>query len=513
MEKQKNELWFERSGWLLIAITIVWSILTRLAGSLRYWHFYGDQLQGMIDLWEGRLEGSYPGSSQGGYRLPATAIYYFRFFTLYSWDPKWQGFAQGLIGFLGIILLMIFLYKVLEQLPKSQRLLWVGVGGAWWSGHTHYYEIIPWNPDQIPAYFILSILLFDQAFHQDRKRRMYASAALGMVLAILVSLHSSSFFTAPVYFSIIAVWHWYRFREWKPLFLSVSVSFLFLFPYWLEEIKSDFENTRKILDFIQNGSGSDVTPILQRLDRTLFNYHRTARNIFFNGHLFVWENIAVVFFWTCAGVSLFKFRTSSRVYLIFWIGVGSFIFVQSNYMNFYILHYYAFFYIVPVVLTVTALASLHWNMLSHKIARIVILTVVCLSVYSSGIYNVNILKAQYGNQRAMNTDDLRWILEELSDETFCPASNEGIPYFGALKFMHRTLYPKKVFRFSHQCSSGMLVVDRKFQFWIGYIAKHPISGNLQNLFKLYPAKQNPLSSKVQLIKLLENEAVAVSRIP
>ena len=101
MEKQKNELWFERSGWLLIAITIVWSILTRLAGSLRYWHFYGDQLQGMIDLWEGRLEGSYPGSSQGGYRLPATAIYYFRFFTLYSWDPKWQGFAQGLIGFLG----------------------------------------------------------------------------------------------------------------------------------------------------------------------------------------------------------------------------------------------------------------------------------------------------------------------------------------------------------------------------------------------------------------------------
>ena len=491
-------------GYALILLAIILGFLTRIIFVFKYTTFDigsdPDQIRDAfvyMDMWQGKLPHLGPRASVGQYALPPLYYYLVFPFTILGADPAFQALANGVFSFSSILLLMYLVYKLLDNLDSSKRLMLAGLAGLWYS--TIFPEIFisnfNLNPGPIP-FFLLSFALLYQ--YQLEGNSPWLTQALswiiyGIFLAILVSLHSSTLFIMPVVFIVSSLWFIYRKRKEKnkwffPLASVVSANVTLLL-YWKIEFTRGFSNTKKILSLISSSSQSST--IIERF-KVILDYFELGQQAYFIGEPWYNLGLSMIFFLlvTVLGITCFKGNRVIFFFLIFtWL---TFLYAASNYQGKYFFIIYKLPWLfAPIILAVSALGYLNFTDQLNKILKIFILGAIVLSIFTNTYLNLAYFSSKYGQERVMAVSDIINIFQQIpAKSTICYPQKEGKRKLHNQYDYIDTYITQKDFKITKDCQPGNYVLHPKFKmvipltnWWpVFTIAKNPMFSEKSRLF-------------------------------
>lgn len=502
----------------LIGLAIAIGILTRIISLFQYTTFdigpAPDQIRDAF-VYMSMMEGDFPtlgqASSAGGYNLPPLYYYLVFPFVQLGANPALQVLPNGIFSFLAIPLFIVLVYELLENLPASKRLLLAGLAGFWYSliFSEIFVSTFEWNPSPIPFFLFTFLLLYKRQL--ARKAPLSIQAAqwvlYGIVLAILVSLHSTTLFVMPIVFvgSIIAFLVKNRKypNQWFLPGLAIASSILALTPYWIGEISRKGSNTKKIIALILNqDEGASSAGVFDRLSRIVFNYLELGQQTYFAK--FPWFygiGTIVLALVLVLGISRFKGNRSLWISLIsVWL---VYLYAASNYDGDYIIHYKRLLFFAPILLAVSALAYVDKRpKLIHRFITGLIAVSIMLSCVSNLYFNYLYLDSKFGEHRAIAISDVIHILNSLpTSSTLCD------PKFVRWRTQHHvvqyldTYITQKEMQLSEVCQPGNYLIYPKFQYAF-------LDNNRWPQFNLVHAK--PFDKAAKLV--LETPAAQVYQI-
>ncbi len=470
-------------AFFLATSALVIGFLTRIIACFQYITYdigpAPDQIRDAfiyMNMWEGKLPTLGPGSSIGGYSLPPLYYYLVFPFTILGANLEFQVLPNALFSFLSIILLTYFLYQILAKLGTSleNNLVLSALGGLWYS--TFYGEIFinnfQWNPGPIIFFSLLFLLLYE--FQYSSQNSTYKSLnhkiawiVYGIVLAILVSLHSTTLFIMPVVFFVSLVMFIYKKRNIKkdwllPLFSIIS-SLIVLFPYWQGEIPSKFANTKKIINTVLNSSG-ESGGLIEKLFSSLTAYLQLGQQAYFVSYASINIIISLIFFSIITYFGIKKVR-NGNILLIFSILIFTlFLLASSSFTgsNFHY-HYKLLILIIPIIFTVITLAQTKIDQDKKQLVltSLIILSII-YSLFTNLYFDSKFWDAKYGKNRIMSTNDIVEIFNQLPEgQTIC-----GVNLRGSRKKINTFNYidkyiTQKNFNLVTKCNSGDFLISPK----------------------------------------------------
>lgn len=433
---------YVRLGWGSIAIAIGISFILCWVSAFRYVTFDigpdPDQIRDgfvYMEMWNGTLPILGPRSSIGGYSLPPLYYYFVFPWTILGANPVFQVLPNALSTVLAVPAIAFLTYQLLENVDSSKRWLLSGLASLWCSllYGVVFISTFQWNPTPALLFLILWVSLFKLKTQSGRSQKAQGMwwAISGVILAFLVSFHSSTLFVTPVVFAVSSlVFAIQAFRQGKIWKLSLPAieagsAFLMLIPYWRGEISRNFANTKAILRMVLS-SGSDepspgfISEIWERLVKVVMAYLDLGHQLYFplENIGFYIATVVLVF---SAIVSLWRFSGNTSLWGFLWILWGVYFYAASSFEGEAFVFYYKLpILIMPIMLVVVSLAYLPQQGLLGQPFIAVLLLGVFLSCSLNAIWDVRYLQAQFGSQRLMSTRDLTQILSRLEEgSTIC----------------------------------------------------------------------------------------------
>jgi hypothetical protein len=252
---------FKLAAKITVISAFVFGIIARVTGLLYYTQFLGDQVrdQGVyIGMAQGKFPFLGPESSIGGYSIPPLYYYISNIFAF--WNPNNPNLAIISNTIFSILTIPLGAYLVFLMLPKleiNKRYIASGIFASVWP--VFYLDIIhnsqEWNPSSLNFFFFTFVIIFHLIFQNNLsiKKCLALWFLQGLNLAILISLHSSALFVfPPIFFVMIAIYLFNNFKHWYLPIISMFSFLISLTPYWVGEFRSNFLNSKAILDTVFN---------------------------------------------------------------------------------------------------------------------------------------------------------------------------------------------------------------------------------------------------------------------
>ncbi len=446
-----------RAGKTLVVWAIVFGFVTRVVPVFRYTHFQDDQARdagAILAVADGSFAALGPPSSVGGYRLPPLAYYLVAPFTVLGSDPVWQALPNALFGWLAIPLLMVLVFRLFERTERQQRIFLAGLGGVWWS--VLFPDIllssVEWNPSPIPFFLFLGLLLAEHALRGARHRsHLLLWLALGALLALFVSLHSTTLFVMPVAFAVAAFVSIRRSRQWRTPLAGLGVCLLLLAPYWKGEMSTGWTNTRAMFATIA-ATQQERHGVVERIDRAAFNYLELGPLAFFP-HLPA-SSLPQIFLISVSVLGLFGFRGNLRLLaglLLVWTLASA---AAANFWSTLYIHYKLLLLAAPLLLALSALAATDRRGVVPWIVRGLVSLGILASIAANVRADLFYLDAKYGRNRLLTTYDLTAALRAVPEGASVCAPQDARAY----AYLDEHLARRRL-TFTAVCAAGMVQIQ------------------------------------------------------
>ncbi|BCL36926.1 hypothetical protein [Nostoc sp. MS1] len=515
-------------GYSLIFLAILIGFITRIIGVFQYVSFdigpAPDQIKDaftVINMWKGELPTLGPQAAVGGHHILPLYYYLFWPFTLLGADPVFQALPNGLFSFLSISLLMYLVYQLLENVEPQKKIFLTGLAGFWYS--VLYGEIFinnyQWNPSSIPFFFIAFTLLYH--FQMEAKFSFPVQAILwagyGIVLAILMSLHSSTLFVMPIVFVISCAIFLYKVIKRKFYLLtilpviSVISGVIVLLPYWIGEFGRGFQNTKFIIKVIfqsKTGTNSSLfASLAKRLSNVFLNYFKLFQEPYLWNPSLLYFLISIIFLSVVTYFGITKFKGNQYIWGILCSTWGIYLYAASNLdSETTVFHYKILIIFAPIILTITSLAYLNFSKSKKRIFYIITGLIIFISCLNNLFYESQFLLSKYGSNRVMNTADMTQIISQLpSGAVVCdPRVKNRRKIHNQYNYIDTNITRKGI-KLVNVCEAGnyvihpkrSLIVDGTYVNDAAYEKPHFVKYSPSDLEKLWP-----------IFKIVENGKIA-----
>ena len=461
------------SGYLLILIAVIFGFFSRVVSVFHYTTFDigpdPDQVRDAftyMKMWQGELPHLGPSVSIGEYQLPPLYYYIVFPFTALGANPAFQALANAVFSFLSIILLIYLVYLLLEGVEPSKRFFLSGLAGVWYSliFPDIFISTFNWNPSPIPFFLIAFTLLYNyQIKSKSTSWQAVSWFFYGIVLAILVSLHSSTLFIMPIIFLGSCLWFIYKKRQWYFPAIAVLSANLALIPYWKLETSRNFINTKKIINTVlfpgQNGDNN----ILNRLISMPLSYIELGQQAYFIGEDKLYLIISAFFLLITLALGLINFK-GNKVILGFLLGTwGIFIYAASRFEGeHFFIHYKLLILFAPIIFAVLSLAYLSPSKFS-RVAGTVIALGIAFSMLTNLKYDIKYLSSKYGSTRLVSVGSVINTFSTIPENsTICDPAKQGKRIEYNL-YRYIDLYiTQKNFQVVSDCPPGSYLLHSKY---------------------------------------------------
>ncbi|WP_199306659.1 hypothetical protein [Anabaena sphaerica] len=505
-------------GYSLIVIAILIGFITRIIAVFQYISFDigpdPDQVRdafAVINIWKGDFPTLGPQVTTIG-RHHILPLYYYLFFpfTLLGADPVFQALPNALFSFLSIPLLTYLVFLLLEKVEAPRRIFFSGLAGFWYS--VLYGEIFisnfQWNPSSIPFFLLAFTLLY---YLQIEGKFPFVIQIIlwflyGVVLAILISLHSSTLFIMPVVFIISSSIFIYKIIKRK-LYLSISLpiisglsTVLALLPYWIGEFGRGFRNTKTIIQTLTSANSSSENPFLinlgKRLSNVFLNYYKLFQEVYLGNSSWIYLLIAFVFISLVTYLGITKFKGNKSIWCIWCSTWGLYLYAASNLdpeKSF--IHYKLLILFAPIVFTITSLAYVNVAGIKKVIFYISIGIIILISCLSNLFYDYQFMLVKYGINRVINTADITQVINQLpSGAVICDPRVRGKRIVNNQYNYIDTNITLKGIKIVNVCASGnyvihpkrLLLIDGNFLNDTSYEKPYYLKFTPSDLEKLWP---------------------------
>jgi hypothetical protein len=377
-----------------------------------------------------------PESSIGGYSIPP--LYYYLSNIFAFWDPNNPNLAiisNAIFSNLTIPLGACLVYLMTDYLENKKRILASGIFGAIWSAiwSVFYLDIIhnsqEWNPSALNFFFFAFVILFYFIFKNNFNRftQLVIWILQGLNLAILISLHSSALFVfPPIFLVLIGIYVFQNNKLWYLPIASILIFLTTLTPYWVGELKSNFYNSRTILDTVFNKNKLPVG-IFEKFNKLFSDIGTFGDQAYF--HTVNQSNI----FWLVMLISIFligfnyKILKNSAI-IIYLFCCFVFFLALINYDGFVYQHYMVIVWSLGLILPIIA-SSVDSKNLIQKILKISLYLFLIFVFLLNSKATVNLLKTKASNQRIPNTQDFAQIISVLPNNSKLCSEENQVPVF------------------------------------------------------------------------------------
>lgn len=253
----------------------------------------------------------------------------------------------------------------------------------------------------------------------------------GLIIAILLSLHSSTLFIIPLVFIITSTVFIYKVIKKKNYrlifmpFISIVSGMIFLTPYWIGEFGRSFGNTKAILKtLVTSSSQSDssfVIKLLTRLYNLFFNYFKLGQQAYFWNASWFYLVISIIFLSIVTYIGLAKFRGNRHIWLL-WISTWLIFFAAAANLdaNKAFFFYKSLILFAPIVFTVSSLAYQDYSPDKKTILNIFLGLIIVVSCFNNFYYDYRFMMSKYGETSLVSTGDVTQILNQIpANSTIC----------------------------------------------------------------------------------------------
>ena len=523
----------EKISILIFILALIIGFILRVALSFQLFRFDFDQARDAFlyqEMWQGRPVYLGPASAIGGYSLPPL-YYYFSFpFTIFGSSIYYTVVFNILFSFLSIVSIFFLCWSVLEGVSQKTKFVISSTASLWWS--LFFIDVIhsqfAWNPNSTPFFLAVYLMLGyiitkditasnskinfsklsqnqgysttnsdsnlpnNTILNQNAKavskamfKRILALVVFGVLSALLISLHSSNLFILIPFTGVLFLFWIFKSKSLgKRLAIWVAplASFLVLTPYWIGEIKNNWQNSKNILYLVTNS----------KLDLGIRGKFTLARNSLvwlFDTTLFLGrlnDNLPLVGYFLLILIFLifcgFAFwRLKIKPYWVFSLGIifALYLYSISNYSDFIHMHYQVMVWFFPMLLSLVCLALPLENLLqntnktlflqSSKLAYFNFINFACLSGFciflslSLGLnlkHNLQYQKLKFIDQRIPTVKDTKEILSYVPDQAkVCVQNDRILPY----SYITQKILSKKVdFKKIENCLQANYQVYQKY---------------------------------------------------
>ncbi|MBD2502297.1 hypothetical protein [Anabaena azotica] len=516
------------TGYSLIFLAILIGFITRIIGVFQYVSFdigpAPDQIRDafiVLNIWKGEFPTLGPVAAVGGHHILPLYYYLFWPFTLLGADPVFQAFPNALFSFLSIPLLIYLVYQLLENVEPQKRILLSGLAGFWYS--VLYGEIFinnfQWNPSSIPFFFLAFTLLYYVQIEGKFSFPVQAMlwAGYGIVLSILMSLHSSTLFVMPIVFIISCGIFLYKVIKRKSYSLiilpiiSLLSSAIVLLPYWIGEFGRGFQNTKLIVKVIfqsKTGTNSSLfAGLAKKLSNLFLNYFKLFQEPYLWNASWMYFVISIIFLSVVTYFGIVKFKGNQYIWGILCSTWGLYLYAASNLdSETTVFHYKILIIFTPIILTITSLAYLNFSKSKKQIFYILTGIIIFMSCFSNLFYESKFLLSKYGSNRVMNTADMTQIISQLpSGAVVCdPRVQNRRKIHNKYNYIDKNITQKEI-KFVNVCEAGnyiihpkrSLIVDGSYVNDAAYEKPYFVKYSPSDLEKLWP-----------IFKIVENGKIA-----
>lgn len=428
---------------ILLITSLFIGAFSRIYGSFNYTQFQGDQARDafvIAGMREGKFPKLGPSSSVGTHSLPPLYYYLAGLPVIFSTDPALQVLSNSVLSFFSIFLLAYFIFKLLNKEGSfEKRLLISSVAAFWWS--LWYNDILlnnrEWNPNSIP-FFLLAFILTLSGILDNTKNKVKSFllwALSGFLMAILMSLHSTTLFIIPILYVLFISYFLFRERDFfKPIigFISFTITMI---PYWVGEFKTGWINSKLILQTVFKSSTEPHTAI-ERLDRAFFNYLEMGSLAYFMNNILTYGGL--FFLGAVAIFALLTFKGKKNIWVLYLLSMAIYSYAASNYWGTLHMHYKTIIWFAPIVFTAISFDYLN-NLKFQKVKQIslsiFIIFFVCISIWSNFDASSLYLKEKIGKDRVLNTYDITFYLKKLPiNSTLCITEGDMMAYQYLIKY-------------------------------------------------------------------------------
>ncbi len=404
----------------IILLALVIGAVTRLYSVFSYDQFAGDQARDAFvyqKMGQGIWPTLGPGSSVGGYGLPPLYYYLNYFVSFGSLDPAWQAFPNALFSFLSIPLLFYFILLLLNGQKSPRAWLIASVAALWWS--VFFNDIIlnnlEWNPNSAPFFLMILVILIKSVSNPNLKiwQKVTLWIALGFVVSIMMSLHSSTLFVIPAVFVIFVGYYLFKNRSLKSSWLcllSFATILLMHVGYLHGEFGRNFQNTATIFETIFKSSGNNYT-FFQRFDRAIFNYLELGDLAYIFGKNV--GNIAHFFLALVLGLAILKFKGNKTIWAFLWGIWLVFSYAASSYWGIFFIHYKILIWFAPIIFVSTYLYYCNYKDFKQLILAALVIVLSLQSINLNLSNSIKFIGGKFGKERVILTSDIYEVLKAL----------------------------------------------------------------------------------------------------
>jgi hypothetical protein len=420
-----------------------------------------------------------PPVSQARYSLPPLFYYLVLPAAFFGANPIILALPNVLFSWLSILLIMVFIYQLLENTQRNKRIFLSILSGFWYSIFfvDIFFNSYLWNPSMIPFFLLCFLLLYKYQMESKGSFavQIFYWSLYGIVLAILMSLHSASLFVMPIVFVlsciVFLVRNLHNPRKWLLPPISVFTALAVLYPYLYSDYSRDWCNTRLIFVKLNRvADEANAITLVKKLTMVAQNYLGLGWQAYFIG-LNKWGVIiSYVFLPTTIIMGMLRFKGNrilgGSLLLILFV----YCLAVSNYTGRQLVHYKYLILLFPLIFTILALAYFDYSRLSSKIISSFLIFGICISALTNIYYNYRHLEIKYGRERLMSSNDMIEVLRSIPEgSTVSPPEYTFLDKkkFHPFKFINRYVTRKEINFVSLEelrPDSYVIVTKREFRF-------------------------------------------------
>ena len=477
----KNQSVFSKIAYCSIALALIVGFTIRFFSLFRYTTFdigpAPDQVRDAfvyMKMWQGQMPILGPSASVGGYSLPPLYYYLVFPFTALGADPVWQVLPNTLFSILSIPLLIYLVYELLENINLSLRLFLAGLSGFWYSFifSEIFLSTFQWNPSPIPFFLISFTLIYKHQLEANffqQKNEIILWLIYGILLAILVSLHSTTMFVMPIVFFVSLIFFVYKNRRNISRCLlsgfSIFAAIISLYPYWKGELARGFANSKQIISIVLNSKGeASQFSIWERIYKVFWNYFELGQQAYFVGNSWIHISMSVVFLSLVLCLAVTKFKGNFTILMVLGFTWLLYLYAAVNFQGTFFIHYKLLFLISPIIFSMISLGYLNYSNLINKLIAGLITLGIIFSIGSNMIFDYKYLSSKYGDTRLLATSDIVKIFNEIPKlSTICePSHIKSRKKINPYNYIDKYITQKQ-FKFTSICNAEDYILYPKYK--------------------------------------------------
>jgi hypothetical protein len=422
--KISNKFW-NNLGIVFIAVSIGFVFVTRILWAGTSIDFSSDQARDLeyIDFLNrnNQLPEYGPPTSRGFKIFPFYYYFIQLISSIFGINPINQIYANSILNFLAFVLVLIICYKIFSF--SNFKYLIVGVLSLVYGfNKTFIWQAnTMWNPNGLPFFLLLVLLMlfYLSDIKIIKKRYHLISFIIGVLTSIMMGLHGMSFILLPAFLVISVLFIPKIYRGWYSLLTFIGW-FISSIPYFLTEIKNNFQNSNNYLEYLFTSDQNFMDFSLW--DKILFKLH--------NG-LFSWLNIIstvylpntyasfVIFIGIISFIGFFLFQAKTKYIQILLTLVVVYLGIHASLTGLDHVHFMYFAYLLPPVGIANLLIHLDIKKYANKL--IIFLLLISALIYCKT--NFNLINVYWNNKFG---NEYRSITLEDSFDIVKIASKNGI---------------------------------------------------------------------------------------